>query len=74
MGLKERVDRLGGKRLIRGHADGLNDILSQEDWVAILEADDPEAELLARCPTYYRLEAALNAVPPDAQGVRRLRI
>lgn len=74
MGLKERVNRLGGTRIIRAGADGLNDILPQEDWVAILDAADPEVELLSRCPNYYGLEAALRAVRPDAHGVRRLRI
>ncbi len=74
MSLKGRIDRLGGTRTVTRYQDGLTDILTQEDWVEILNAPDQEAELLRRCPNYYRLDAALRAQRPDGQGVRRLRI
>jgi hypothetical protein len=54
--------------------DGVANILPQEDWVSILDAADPEAELLRRCPNYHALEAVLAAQTPDSLGVRRLRI
>ncbi len=74
MSLKGRIDRLGGTRTVMMYEDGLTDILSQEEWVEILEAPDQDAALLRRCPNYHALEAALKAQRPDSQGVRRIRI
>lgn len=74
MSLKDRVVRLGATRTLTMDELGLTDILPQEDWVDILDADVPEAELMRRCPNYYALEAALKAQRPDSRGVRRLRV
>jgi hypothetical protein len=74
MGLKARLEKLDGGRTIRRWPEGLTDILRQEDWVAILDAPDQQAELLRRCPNYYALVEALVAARPDRHGVQRVRI
>lgn len=74
MSLKQRVDRLGGTQTVTMWPEGLSDVLGQEDWVAILAAEDPDAEILRRCPNYTAIHQALRAATPDRNGLRRIRI
>lgn len=74
MSLTGRVSRLRSTRTITQWPDGLNNILEQEDWVVILGAEDPDAEILRRCPNYQAVLLALKAAKPDSNGLRRVRV